>query len=45
MDSPLTRRNALKGMISAGTLALIQPTSSLAQEPPISLSSGPIEIA
>jgi alpha-glucosidase/alpha-D-xyloside xylohydrolase len=45
MDGSLTRRNALKGMISAGTLALIKPTSSLAQEPPKSASSGPIEIS
>jgi alpha-glucosidase/alpha-D-xyloside xylohydrolase len=45
MDGSLTRRNALKGMISAGTLALIKPTSSLAQEPPQSASSGPIEIS
>lgn len=45
MDSPFTRRDTLKGMISAGTLAWVKATSAIAQESPISLSSGPVEIA
>ncbi len=45
MDSSLTRREALKGMISAGTIALVQPASALQPESPITLSSGPVEVA
>ena len=45
MDSSLTRRDALKGMISAGTIALVQPAKSLERDSPITLTSSQVEIA
>jgi alpha-glucosidase (family GH31 glycosyl hydrolase) len=55
MDSSFNRRDALKGMLSAGAMALVQPASalphaspsqkSLSQEPPISVGASPVELA
>ena len=45
MDSSLTRRDALKGMISAGTIALVQPATALQQESAITVSSGQVEVS
>jgi alpha-glucosidase (family GH31 glycosyl hydrolase) len=44
MENSFTRRDALKGIISAGTVALVQPASALAQEGPINVSSKPVEV-
>ena len=55
MDSSFNRRDALKGMLSAGAMALVQPASalphaspsqkSLSQESPISVGASPVELA
>lgn len=45
MASSFSRRDALRGMVSAGTLALIEPASALLPELPLSIASGPIEIS
>jgi len=44
MDTSLTRRDALKGLFSAGTIALVQPASALPQDSPILLSANPVEL-
>jgi alpha-glucosidase (family GH31 glycosyl hydrolase) len=44
MDSPFTRRDALKGMISTGAAALIKPPTTLIHTSPILLSSNPVEV-
>lgn len=44
MDSPFTRRDALKGMISTGAAALIKPSSTLIQTSTIQISSHPVEV-
>lgn len=44
MDSPFTRRDALKGMISTGAAALIKPPSALVHASPILISSRPVEV-
>jgi hypothetical protein len=44
MDSPFTRRDALKGMVSTGAAALIKPPSTLAHSSPILISSRPVEV-
>ena len=45
MDSSLTRRDALKGIISAGTVACVQPATALQPDSPITLPSGHVEIS
>ena len=45
MDDALTRRDAIRGMVSTGTLALIKPASTLAQEPALAASSDQVEIS
>jgi alpha-glucosidase (family GH31 glycosyl hydrolase) len=45
MESSLTRRDALKGMISAGAIAFVKPATALQQDSPITVSSGQVEIA
>lgn len=45
MSFSFSRRDALRGMVSAGTLAFIEPASALLPESPLSVASGPIEIA
>jgi len=44
MDSPFTRRDALKGMLSTGAAALIKPPSTLVTASDIQLSSRAMEI-
>jgi alpha-glucosidase (family GH31 glycosyl hydrolase) len=44
MSFSFSRRDALRGMVSASTLALIEPASALLAESPLSVASGPIEI-
>ena len=44
MSFSFTRRDALRGMVSASTLALIEPASALLAESPLSVASAPIEI-
>src|SRR5580658_987845 len=41
----LTRRDAIRGMVSTGALALIKPASTLAQEPALAASSDQVEIS
>jgi alpha-glucosidase (family GH31 glycosyl hydrolase) len=45
MSFSFSRRDALRGMVSAGTVAFIEPASALLPESPLSIASGPIEIA
>jgi alpha-glucosidase (family GH31 glycosyl hydrolase) len=45
MDDALTRRDAIRGMVSTGALALIKPASTLAQEPALAASSDQVEIS
>jgi alpha-glucosidase (family GH31 glycosyl hydrolase) len=44
MDSPFTRRDALKGMLSTGAAALIKPPSALVPTSDLQLSSRPVEV-
>ena len=44
MDSPFTRRDALKGMISTGAAAWIKPSSTLIHTSAIQVSSLPVEV-
>ena len=44
MDSPFTRRDALKGMISTGAAAFIKPPSTLADASSIAISSQQVEV-
>lgn len=44
MDSPFTRRDALKGMLSTGAAALIKPPATLVHASPIQVLSHPVEI-
>ena len=44
MNDSFTRRDALRGMVSTGTLPLIKPASALVQEPALAASSDQVEI-
>src|SRR3954469_3848346 len=44
MTDQLSRRGALKAVISAGTMAILAPACPALAEAPISVQSGPVEI-
>ncbi|MGD0942348.1 MAG: hypothetical protein ABR905_21855, partial [Terracidiphilus sp.] len=45
MNHPLSRRDALKAVISAGTMALIKPARAADSETPIISASAPVDIS
>jgi len=45
MTLPFSRRSALRGIVSAAAVAVIEPASALLPEQPLSVPSGPIEIS
>jgi alpha-glucosidase (family GH31 glycosyl hydrolase) len=45
MKDSFTRRDALKGMVSAGTLALMKPASAVVQEPALAAAADQVEIS
>src|SRR4051794_38395728 len=44
MPSDLNRRDALKALISAGSMAVMQPASAAVPEPPLIVRSRPVEL-
>src|SRR5579863_6640689 len=44
MNDGLTRREALRGMVSAGALVVAAPKSALTQEPPLGVGAQNVEL-